>query len=147
MVGSFGVLAQAIAPGQSMLAWVLQSLSWSTLLALLAGVAIFAGACTLIATKRRPAVIAAYMALLPLPVLISVCGTLKGMIASFAVIAASPNLQPTTADYAGAWASSLFSLLAAIMVSSPTYLVLASGLLFGTLRANADATQRTAMTV
>ncbi len=128
------VVAQAVAPGQSLLGWMISSLSFSSALALLLGLMIFAGACYLIATKRRPAVIAAYMVLLPLPLLVSLCGELKGMVASLTVMAASPEMQVTSADLAGGFANSLFSVLAALLVSTPTYLILATGLLIRTAK-------------
>ena len=124
------VPAQGIAPNQSLLGWMLNSLGWADLLALTAGLLIFAGACRLVMRKSQPAVLAAYLVLLPLPVLISNSGTLKGMISSFTVIAATPDLQVTTADFAGGIAVCLMSLFVAMMISAPSYLLLATGLLF-----------------
>jgi hypothetical protein len=121
---------QAIAPNQSLLGWMLSSLGWADLLALTAGLLIFAGACRLVMRKSQPAALAAYLVLLPLPVLISISGTLKGMISSFTVIAATPDLHVTTADFAGGIAVSLLSLFVAMMISAPSYLLLATGLLF-----------------
>jgi len=102
------ILAQAIPPGVSNLAWALDALSSiSAILAILAGVLIFCGASYLVFAKRRIAVIAAYLVVLPLPVMIALCGWMNGTISSLTVIAASPNLQLTTADIAGGVASSL----------------------------------------
>jgi hypothetical protein len=108
--------------------------SVSGLLMVLSGLLIFAGACCLIATKQRAGAIAAYMVLLPLPVAISICGWLKGSISSLVVIAASPNLPLTSADVAGGLASSLLCVFAAVLVSAPSYLLLAIGLLLRALR-------------
>jgi hypothetical protein len=124
------VPAQGIAPNQSLLGWMLNSLGWADLLALTAGLLIFAGACRLVMRQSKPAVLAAYLVLLPLPVLISISGTLKGMISSFTVIAATPDLRMTTADFAGGIAVCLMSLFVAMMISAPSYLLLATGLLF-----------------
>ena len=96
------VRAQVIPPNTSLLAWLLVRLSpLSSVLVLLSAASIFAGACYLVATRRRPAVLAAYLVLLPLPVIISLCGLMKGMIASLTVIAATPTLDISNADIAG----------------------------------------------
>lgn len=137
------VLGQAIPPQTSMLGWMLSATgSFSGLLVLLSGLLLFIGACYLITTKQRPVVFAAYLVLLPLPVLIGVCGWLKGAIVSLTVIAASPELQLTTPDIAGALANSLLHIFVALLVSAPTYFVLAFGLLSQTW----DATKSTPAT-
>ena len=129
------LLAQAILPNRTQLEWMLGSLgSVSSLLVLLSAGLILVGACYLVATRRPASVLAAYLVLLPLPSIISVCGWMKGSIASLFVIAATPNLTVTGADIAGGLAASLFELLVAIMLSAPTYFVLTFGLLFRTLR-------------
>lgn len=103
--------------------------SVSGMLVFLTGVLLFAGACYLIATKQRPAVIASYLVLLPLPILISLCGFLKGIIASLSVVATSANVTLTTADIAAGVGVSLFSIFVAVIISIPTYFVVAWGLL------------------
>ena len=100
---------------------------------------IFVGACYLLATRRRPPVLAAYLMLLPLPVLISLCGFLNGLASSLTVIATSPNVSVTSADIAAATVDSLLSLFVALVVSAPTYFVLTVGLLLRTLRSPADS--------
>lgn len=129
------VLAK-ILPGQTTeLGWILNSVgNVSTFAALAVGVGLFAGACLLVNRRKAPAVLASYLTLLPLPALISLCGTMKGMIASFTVIAASETVQPTMADFAGGLAASLLSLLLAILISFPTYLLLTINLLVRTAR-------------
>ena len=72
--------------------------SLAMLMALVSGLAIFGGACYLVATRRPLAALAAYLVLLPLPILIVVCGFLKGMWASLSVISASPDIQLPTTD-------------------------------------------------
>ena len=114
--------------------------SFSSLLTLLLGLMIFIGACYLMATKRRPAVLAAYLVLLPLPLLINLCGWLKGLISSLEAIATLPNVAVTTVDLAAATADSLLGLLVALLVSAPTYFVLVVGLLLRTLRSPTDST-------
>lgn len=135
MAISQNVLAKVL-PGQTTeLGWIIGSIGTvSGLAALAVGVALFAGACVLVNRRKPPAFLAAYMALLPLPALISLCGTMKGMINSFIVIAISENAQPTMADFAAGTAQTLFSLLAAILISFPTYLLLSIHLLVRTSR-------------
>ena len=133
------VLAQAFPPNTSQLGVILGSLrSHSAILALLSAAIIFFGACYLLATRRRPAVLGAYLVLLPLPVIISITGWISGTISSLSVIAASPDLHLTNQDVAGGFAASLISLYAAMLASAPTYAVLAYGLLARTLNPPAD---------
>ena len=133
------VLAQAIPPNTSQLGYILGALtSNSAILALLSAALIFFGACYLLATKRRPAVLGAYLILLPLPVIISISGWISGTIASLSVTAASPDLHLTNQDIAGGFATSLISLYAAILATAPTYALLAYGLLVRTLNPPAD---------
>ncbi len=133
------VLAEAFPPNTSQLRVCLDALSsFSAALALLSATIIFFGACYLFATKRCPAVLAAYLVLLPLPVIISISGWISGTIASLSVIAASPDLHVTNQDIAGGFAGSLISLFAAILASAPSYFVLAYGLLTRTLNPPSD---------
>jgi hypothetical protein len=128
------LLGQASSP-MSQLGWILSTQgSLSSLLVLLSAAAIFAGACYLVASQRPASVLAAYLILLPLPCLISFCGFIKGAINSLSVTAAYPDLTLTTAEFAGALAPSLMSLLIAVLVSAPTYFMLAYGLLTRTMR-------------
>jgi hypothetical protein len=106
----------------------------SSLLVLLSAAAIFAGACYLVASQRPASVLAAYLILLPLPCLISICGWIKGSLSSLSVISISPDITLTTADIAGGFAGSLAGLLIAFLVSAPTYFLLAYGLLTRTMR-------------
>lgn len=139
------ILGQA-SPPMSQLGWILSTQgSMSSLLVLLSAAAIFAGACYLIASQRPASVLAAYLILLPLPCLISICGWIKGSAASLSVIAMSPDMTLTTADIAGGLAASLMGLLIAFLVSAPTYFVLTYGLLTRTMRPPANsATSRPA---
>jgi cytochrome bd-type quinol oxidase subunit 1 len=109
-----------------------------SLLALSSGVLIFVGACYLLSTKRQASVLAAFLVLVPLPFLISVCGWMIGMMSSLTVIGSSPELTPTTADIAAATANSLRDVLAALLVSAPIYIALAIGLMLRTLRTPTD---------
>ena len=128
------VLAQAFPPNTSQLGVILHALSsFSAALALLSAAIIFFGACYLFASKRRPAVLAAYLVLLPLPVIISISGWISGTIASLNMIAASPDLHIANQDIAAGFATSLISLYASILASAPSYFIIAYGLLSRTL--------------
>jgi len=127
--------ANAAAVQKSFLSWAMESLgTLSGLTILLAGVSIFAGACFAVAKSRRPAVIASCLVLLPLPLLVGICGALKGQIASLSVLAASPEAvaKLSGADIAGGVAAGLLPLFVALMVTWPSYLVLAAGLIVRT---------------
>ncbi len=128
------LLGQA-SPPMSELGWILSTQgSMSSLLVLLSAAAIFAGACYLVASQRPASVLAAYLILLPLPCLISICGWIKGSLSSLSVISISPDITLTTADIAGGLAVALAGLLIAFLVSAPTYFLLAYGLLSRTMR-------------
>jgi hypothetical protein len=130
----FPVLGQA-SPPMSQLGWILSTQgSMSSLLVLLSAAAIFAGACYLIASQRSASVLAAYLILLPLPCLISICGWISGSAKSLSVISMYADIKLTTADIAGGLAASLMGLLIAFLVSAPTYFLLAYGLLTRTMR-------------
>ncbi|MCH5374186.1 MAG: MotA/TolQ/ExbB proton channel family protein [Planctomycetes bacterium] len=136
---SINLLAQLQAPVQrSYLSWMFSSLGpIYGLLIPLAGITVFLGACLVVAMSRRPAVIAAYLVFLPLPLLIGVFGSIQGLIASYAVIAASTT-SPKPADVAAGVSTALFTVLIGLLVSFPSYFVLAVGLLMRTLAGNAD---------
>ena len=145
-IASSLVLAQAIPPGTSFAGWVVGVLGTpNSFIVLVSGLLIFGGAWYLLATRRRPAVLAAYLVLLPLPVLIAVYGVMSGMVSSLTVIASTPGLSVTTEDYAAGTAGSLVEVLFAMLVSAPTYFLLAFGLLARTLRSGADGAPLTAI--
>jgi hypothetical protein len=130
------VLAQAFSPDRSQLGMLLTSLdSTSGILMLLSAALIFFGVCYSLATDRC---LSAYLVLLPLPVIISVSGWISGTINSLNVIAASPDIHVTNQDIAGGFAASLMSLYVAILTTSPSYFLLAYGMLSRTLIPPAD---------
>jgi hypothetical protein len=96
-----GLLAQAEAPvRQSYLAWMYHSLGFFYAVVIpLAALMVFLGACLVVAMSRRPAVIAAYLVFLPLPLLIGLYGTIEGFIAVYSVIVMSPT-APKPAELA-----------------------------------------------
>jgi hypothetical protein len=109
-----------------MLEFLFGSLSsmWSVLM-LLSAALIFFGAYRLVTMGRPVSALAAYLVLLPLPAIISLCGWMKGSISSLTVIASAPETVLTR----GGLAASLTSLLVAVVLTAPTYFVLVYGLL------------------
>jgi len=128
------VLAQTNGPVQrSLLSWMFNAIGLFYGLVLpLAGFVIFIGACLVVARSRRPAVIAAYLVFLPLPLLIGVYGSIRGFIASYSVIAMSTS-TPNPAEVAEGISTALFTSLVGLMVTFPAYFVLAIGLFTRTL--------------
>ncbi|MGA2032992.1 MAG: hypothetical protein ABSG68_12085, partial [Thermoguttaceae bacterium] len=128
MARSPGLLAQALPPvPQSYAAWMIQSLGLFGLLMLLSGVAVFIGACLVVSLARRPAVIASYLVFLLLPLLFSAVGALKGSVASFAVLAVADVQIKQSQIFAGL-SEALLLPLSALMITLPSYFVVAVGL-------------------
>src|SRR5262249_20929983 len=113
--------------------------SLSEVFVLVSGFLIFGGACYLVVTRKRAAVLAAYLVLLPVPVSISLSGWIYGASLSLWAIGTMPDVTVTTEQVAEATAKSLTELFVAIVVTAPTYLVLAAGLLWRTLRPLTDS--------
>jgi hypothetical protein len=90
-------------------------------------------------------VLAAYLVLLPLPVLIAIFGEMRGMVSALTVIASTPGISLSTEDLAAGTAASLVTVLFALLVSAPTYFVLAFGLLARTLDPPTGAAPPTAI--
>ncbi len=129
-----GLLAQGPGP-ESYASWVIRCLGIFGLSTVLAGVAIFIGACLVVCLARRPAVIAAYLVFLLLPLLLGALGALRGCVSSFAVIAVSGVQLKQSQIFAGLSESLLF-LLSALAITLPSYFVLAVGLFVRTLLAD-----------
>jgi hypothetical protein len=137
VVGSL-VIAQIHAVGarQSYFAGVIDAAGRAQFLVILTiGLAAFVGACVVVAKYRRPSVIATCLVVLPVPLMVSVFGLLLGLVRSLIVLAASPEAQPTTSQFAAAAAASVSPLLLWFAVTIPCYLVLGIGLVLCTLKA------------
>ncbi len=131
------VLGQAPG-GESMLTWSIRTLGLNGLLVLLLSAVVFAGACWVVRHSRRPAPIAAYLVFLPLPLCFAFFGELKGSVASLSVMSMTGEV-PNSADLSQGIAATLLSLLVALVVSCPSYAVVAFGLLARTMRAEQTA--------
>ena len=81
---------------QSFLSWMMSSVGpvYLSVLCLL-GLLLFFGGLIIVLGTRRPGVIAACLAFVPVPLLIGVFGMLQGMLQSFSVISRPPRLHPS----------------------------------------------------
>ena len=115
---------------QSFLSWMMTSVGpvYLSILGLL-GLVLFFGGLIIVLATRRPGVIAACLAFVPVPLLVGVFGMLQGMLQSYAVIAAS-STAPKPSELAAGTSSALMTPLLAVAVTIPGLLVLATGLLF-----------------
>ncbi len=127
--------------GQNYLTWMLSALGpVYALLLPLSGFAVFVGACVVVAQSRRPAVIAAYLVFLLLPVLIGVFSSLDGFISGFGVIARG-GATPKASEIASGISMGLFTSLVGLLVTFPSYFVFAFGLFIRTVQAGKSDTQ------
>jgi hypothetical protein len=131
MAQGAGKLAQAHG-GMSYAEWFIRSQGLFGLLGMLSGAAVFVGAWLVVLLARRPAVIAAYLVFLLLPLLFGIIGGLKGTVSSFAVLALTDTAIKQSAIFAGL-AETLVPILAAFVTILPSYLVVAVGLFVRTL--------------
>ena len=123
---------------QSYLGWMFQSLGPVYGLALpLAGFAVFVGGCLVVLLSKRNSVVAAYLAVLPFPLMIGLLGTIHGMMSSFQVMGIS-SVAPRPADLAMGFSMALFSSLIGLLVTFPSYFVVVGGLLVRTMMAPRD---------
>ncbi|MEK6256988.1 MAG: hypothetical protein AABP62_00085 [Planctomycetota bacterium] len=122
---------------KSFLMWMLETGSWSDLFTPIFGLAIFIGACLVVAKSRRTSTIAACLVLLPLPTYIGILSQLKGIYASLSVIAVS-GVQPSGQEWIGGFANTALTMFVCLLVTLPSYLVLAYGLLASTRNSSAS---------
>ena len=106
------------------------------LLILSSGLAIFIGACFVAAKCRRPSSIAAYLILLPLPLVLAIYGALEGQMHSLIVVSSRPEAQLSTPQIADGVAAALSPLFIAITVVFPSYVLLAIVLILRTAKAS-----------
>jgi hypothetical protein len=118
---------------QSLLSWMFNALGpFYGLVLPLSGLAVFIGACLVVALSRRPAVIAAYLVLVPTPFLIGIFGTFHGFIASYSIIATSGS-TPKASEVGMGISTGLFTSLLGLAVTFPAYFVVALGLFVRTV--------------
>ncbi len=114
------------------LMWFLKSFGLVGLLSLLTGLAVFVGAWVVILMARRPAVIASYLVFLPLPLLFGILGALSSFECTFGVLARADVEIRQSQIFAGL-AEALLLPLSALLVTLPSYFVVAIGLFVRTL--------------
>ena len=127
---------EIVEPAQmSYLQWMFTSLGPFYSLAIPgSAIAVFVGACLVVGISRRPSVIASYLLFLPLPLLIGMIASVHGMIMSLQVIATA-GTSPKPSDIAAGIGMSLFASLLSLLLTFPSYLVLAFGLFLRTIAA------------
>ena len=99
---------------------------------LLAGFAVLVGACLVVALCKRPAVIAAYLPFVLLPLLIGIHGSVAGHYEVYEHFGRSEQI--VASSLAAGEAESLHRLYLGIVATWPSFLVVAVGLFVRTLR-------------
>ncbi len=122
-------------PAEPYAVWIIRCLGLFGLLTLLSALALFLGACLVVVLARRPAVIAAYLVFLPLPLWFAAIAMLKSNVSAFSVLAVT-GVQLKNSQICAGLAESIIPVLAALMATLPSYLVIAFGLFIRTLLAN-----------
>lgn len=126
------VTMQEPLPKQSALSWFVDALGPFYLVVLpLLGLLLLFGGLMVVIASRRPAVIAACLAFVALPLLLGLLGMLQGMVESFTVISTTLT-QPRPGDIAAGFSSAMVVPLVSLIVTLPGYLILATGLVFRT---------------
>ena len=128
------MLALADAGERSYLVWWIKTGGLVGLLIPVLGLAIFVGAIYVVAMHRRPAVIASYLAIVPLPLLLAPVGALKALLVWCSVIAMS-DVTPSANYWASGMSAILIPVIEGTLATIPSYLVVAIGLFVRTLRA------------
>lgn len=117
---------------RSVLSWMLMALGpFYALVIPLAGLAVFIGACCVVGLNRRPAVIAAFLVFLPLPLMIGMFGSVQGFISSLQIVAMA-GATPKPSEVSLGISTGLFTTLVGLLVTFPSYFVLAFGLFLRT---------------
>lgn len=117
---------------QSMLSWLIHSAGTLGLLVLISSLIVFVGALVVVFASRRPAVIAACFPWLLLPLWLGFLGALWGGMQWFLIVAGSP-IFPEMRHLGEAVSTALISPFLALLLTSPSFLILSAGLFFRTL--------------
>jgi hypothetical protein len=121
--------------------WVMTSLGFFGVAIPLLGFAILAGAFVVVTVNRRPAAMAAYLLFVPAPLFVALFALAKGTVASFSIVALS-DIELKQSELAGGLAESGLLLVAGLLATVPSYLVVAIGLFIRTLQADETAAGR-----
>ena len=128
------LLAQAGEPvNDSVLGWMARSMGpfYGPVIPL-TGFVVFLGGLLVVASSRRPAVIAAYLVFVPLPLLIGLFGSIHGIIASYSIIAMSTT-QPKPSEVAQGISLAMSTSLVGFLATFPAYFVVSIGLFLRTI--------------
>ncbi|HEX3654754.1 MAG TPA: hypothetical protein VHV55_03055 [Pirellulales bacterium] len=102
------------------------------------GFAIFVGACVVVARSRNAAVIAAYLALVPLPLILAVFAAAKVALDEIAVIS-DEHENAALLALGRSLGTGEVHIMCGVLAMLPAYLVTALGLFIRTVRANRAA--------
>ena len=130
---------------QSRLMWMVSSLGTNAALLSLVALVAFIVVLILILRGRGPAMVGAILLIVPLPLYVALLGAEKGTVASFAVIALSDVQLKQSELFAGLGAM-LVSILVAILLTMPAFLLATIGLTVQALRGE-PPTSQTALAV
>ncbi len=117
--------------GKSFLWWFIETMGLTGLIVIVLGGAIFIAVCRVVGKSRQTSTLAAYLVLLPLPMFIEVLDQLRGIVACLSVLSQSET-HLSNQEWAGGFAGNAVSMFLALLVTLPSYLVLAYGLLAST---------------
>jgi hypothetical protein len=112
---------------ESYVAWLMRCLGTVGLLTLVTGAGVFLGACAVVFWARRPAVIASYLVFLLLPLLLGEIAAISAMVSVFGTLARS-GAEASGSQILGSLAQVLVTPLSALIITAPSYLVVAIGL-------------------
>jgi hypothetical protein len=93
---------------------------------------VFAGSVLVVLLCKNPAPIAAYLVFVPLPFLVGLVSGLDAMLTINAMIGKMTYI-PRQSEFSDAYSMAWFSMLAGLILTIPSYLVVATGLFVRTL--------------
>lgn len=109
-------------PRASFVGWMIRSMGVIGLFILMAGLFSFVLTLVIAIRGQGPFAIAALVFLVPIPLLLSLFGTVQGMIMSLQVIATS-SIAPKPSEISDGIATALFSPMLGLVAMTPSYLV------------------------
>jgi hypothetical protein len=119
---------------QSFLMWVVMTLGINSLLIPLCAAVSFGLTILLLVRGKGPSVGPALLFIVPMPLLLSLAGALKGSIASFAVLAMS-DVTLKSSEVAAGVSEALLGPMMGLLMMAPSYLAAVIGLLIRSLQA------------
>ena len=114
-------------PQKSYFAFVVDALGVAGTLMLIASLAVFVGACVVVFGNKRPAVIAAYLVFVPIPILIGIYAAVRGFVNGFAVVTMS-DTDLRQSEILGVLTEAALLIQIGMLASVPSYLLTSIGL-------------------